>query len=371
MTVMVTCAVVFVAFTFLWLFSFQSDLLAYIQHVLSNGHTTYNRTIGAVVITLLLWLVQVIVCRFVVSRGRAYALTFFPSMLLLAMLTSLGTEEGVRFNFGTWLWLLPLLVLLWGISLWGAHSLRGIGVPKESGLFSRRMWINMLTMVLMMVGVAWTANTNAVFHYALRAETAMIAGDYDQALSVGNRSLETDGNLMMLRMYALSRKGQLGDRLFHYPLMPTSAEMLPTDGSVTMRMYPVDSLYRHLGAIPRPYMKPMEYLETIIRSRQAKPAAHDYLLCGFLIDKNLDDFARNLPLYYTVNDSLPHHYREALVLYTHQRSNPVLVYHDAVLDVDYDDMQQLEATCKDDSERKGRVLEHYSNSYWYYYFYVN
>ena len=101
MTVMVTCAVVFVAFTFLWLFSFQSDLLAYIQHVLSNGHTTYNRTIGAVVITLLLWLVQVIVCRFVVSRGRAYALTFFPSMLLLAMLTSLGTEEGVRFNFGS------------------------------------------------------------------------------------------------------------------------------------------------------------------------------------------------------------------------------------------------------------------------------
>ena len=117
-------------------------------------------------------------------------------------------------------------------------------------------------------------------------------------------------------------------------------------------------------------MQPMEYLETIIRNGQAKPAAADYLLCGYLIDKDLDGFVKALTKFYTVDESLPRHYREALVLYTHRRSKPVLVYHDSVLDVDYNDLQQMEASCATETERKGKVLENYANSYWYYFEYA-
>ena len=113
----------------------------------------------------------------------------------------------------------------------------------------------------------------------------------------------------------------------------------------------------------------MEYLTTILRTRQAKPAAVDYLLCGYLLDKKLDDFARQIGSYYAINDSLPRHYREALVLYTHLRSRPYIVYHDPILDVDFEDFRKLEALYPDFNERKNNVMDHYANSYWYFYGY--
>ena len=370
-TVKVMCAVVFVAFSFLWLFFFQADTLSVAQHVLSHGQTNYNRLVGAVVITLVLLLLQAGVYGFTRLQKYSHALTYFPSMLALAVLTSTGPDIDRHFSLGSWLWLLPLLLVLWGAVVRVARTVQAYEPNAASGLFSRRLWVNVLTLVLMMFGVAVTANTNAVFHFRTHVETALTDRDFDEALRVGIRSHETDGNLMMLRMYALSREGQLADRLFEYPLVPSSDAMLPTaGGQVRMMKYPTDSLYRHLGAIPRRPMQPMEYLTTIIRTRQARPAAIDYLLCGYLLDKDLDGFVRQIGTYYTVNDSLPRHYREALVLYTHLRSHPFIVYHDPILDVDFEDFRKLEATYPDDNERKNNVMEHYANSYWYYYSYL-
>ena len=45
------CAIVFILFTFIYLYFFQADLLFMIQHVLSGGATHYNRTIGTFIIT--------------------------------------------------------------------------------------------------------------------------------------------------------------------------------------------------------------------------------------------------------------------------------------------------------------------------------
>lgn len=370
MVLFTVCAVVFVAFSFLWLYFFQADLLSVSQHLLSGGKTHYNRTVGAVIITGVLWLLQIGVYSLTRLRKYSHALTYFPSLLLLAIMTSVGQDIDRHFSFGPWYWLLPLLMVLWGVGIWFARSVQPYETSASSGLFSRPVWVNMLLMALMMFGVAIAGNTNAVFHYRTHVETALMEHNYDEALRVGQKSLETDESLMMVRMYALSRKGQLGERLFSYPVVNTSDAMLPTNNEARLLKYPVDSIYRYLGAIPRRPMRPMDYLAAIIRSGQAKPAAVDYLLCGYLIDKNLDQFAGEIGRYYKVNDSLPRHYREALVLYTHQRSNPVLVYHDAVLDVDYEDYKQLEAAYEPLNERKGKMLERYSNSYWYYYFYV-
>ena len=370
MSVRAMCALVFVVFSFLWLYFFQADVLYVTQHVLSDGQTQYSRLMGAVLITLVLCLVQAAVYGLTRLCKRTHALTWFPSMLLLTVLTSAGPDIDVHFTLGPWLWLVPLLLVLWGCGVWMAGNVESYDSSAPAGLFSRRMWINMLTMALMMVGVAAGSNTNAVFHFRTHAEVAILRGDYDEALRVGERSLETDGNLMMVRMYALSRKGQLGERLFAYPLVPSSEAMLPTAlSAIQLMIYPADSLYRHLGAIPQHAMLPMDYLRLILRSGKAKPSAVDYLLCGYLIDRDLDSFAREVSRYYTINDSLPRYYREALVLYTHQRNNPVVVYHDPVLDVDYKDLRQLETTYPSVNERKGKVMEQYADSYWYYYDY--
>ena len=66
---------------------------------------------------------------------------------------------------------------------------------------------------------------------------------------------------------------------------------------------------------------------------------------------------------------MPKHYREALVLYTHSTSHPVVVYHHAVTEEDWRNLQELESQYPLESERKGRVEEQYRGTYWYYYEY--
>ena len=89
------------------------------------------------------------------------------------------------------------------------------------------------------------------------------------------------------------------------------------------------------------------------------------------MDKKLDAFAHNITKYYEVNDSvkLPKHYKEALILYTHLHSNPCIVYHDNVLDADFEDMQKLEKSIADARERQTALRDTYGNTYWYYYMY--
>lgn len=369
-TVMVMCFVVSVVFSFLWLYCFQGDVMYVAQHVLSSGKTQYSNLWGAVVTVLTLWLLQCGVYALTGLRQRAHALTWFPSMLALAVLTSVNADIDQRFTFGPWWWLAPLLLILWGWSVVVTRSLQAYGALSGRGMFSRSVWTNMLALVAMICMVAVSANTNAVFHYRTHAEVAMLRGDYGEALRAGARSLETDSSLMMIRMYALSRQHQLGERLFAYPVVASSDAMLPTTPSVRLQVYPPDSVYRLLGAIPRHAMQPMDYIDAIIRHGQAKPAAADYLLCGYLLDRRLDDFASAIGRFYVVSDTLPRHYREALVLYTHKRSKPVIVYHDAVLDVDYADYQEQTSRYKLSSERRGKIMERYANSYWYYYDYV-
>ena len=146
--------------------------------------------------------------------------------------------------------------------------------------------------------------------------------------------------------------------------------MLPTDSLSCMMLYPVDSMYKFIGARPATRMAPVRYLE-LVQRRDTLPnkTVNDYLLCGMLIDRDLDGFVTNLGKYYHINDSLPKHYREALTLYTHMRSRPVVVYHNNVMDEDYDNLVELEKQYPLKSERMGKVEEHYRGTYWYFYRY--
>ena len=371
--VRVVCAVVFVSFTFLWLYSFQADVLAYAQHVFSHGQTHYNRLVGAVLITLSLWLLQWGVSSLLSLRNRLHALTYYPSVVMLALLEAVCPSADGQLSVSLWWLLLLPLSALWIFATMGACELSRLDHRHFQPFFSRSMWENLFVLAAMLTGLTAVANTDAVFHYRARVETCLFEQRFDDALLVGSQSQETDASLTMLRAYALSRQGQLGDRFFQYPVAGSGADLVPIDSSRSRLLrYPQDSLYRHLGAIPRPGMDTPTYLLRIERYGQATAAVRDYVLCGLLIDRDLDGFARTLPQYYEVADSLPlpRHYREALTLYVHTRSHPVLEYHDAVCDEDYANLQELEAQYRDPRERHIRVKEQYQGSYWYYYEYM-
>ena len=123
---------------------------------------------------------------------------------------------------------------------------------------------------------------------------------------MGQKSLESDADLMMLRMYALARCNELGEHLFEYPITGNSSQILPTSGKTKMLLCPTDSLYKFLGARPAKDMEPQRYLAMLQRRDSVNnQAIADYLLCGYLIDKQIDRFAQEVSHYYPLDTTPP------------------------------------------------------------------
>lgn len=341
----ITIAVLFWLFTFFYLYNYQADTLAMAQHVLSDGKTTYNAFVGAWLITLTLYLLQLVVMGFLKLKSRSHALTYFPSLLVLTILTDVSPDMDKGFSFGAWLWVFPLLITIWGLAVYVAKEVLPYEPENAShGLFSRTSWINFLTMATMFFLVGTFCNSDEVFHYRMKVENCLSERKYDEALKVGAKSLATDSSLTMLRIYALAATKQLPERLFEYPLVGGSAAMKPNGTTVKM------------------------LLHTDTRLRYVRKSARDYKLCALLLDRNLDAFAKEVVrLYGTQN--LPKHYREALALYKHLRANPVVVYQDNVMDADYNDYQEMEKKYANPTERKNMLRDSYGKTYWYYYDY--
>ena len=364
------CAIVFCIFTFVYLYFYQADVLAVGQHVLSGGATHYDRMIGCVIITFSLLLLQIGVYVFFRLDKHCHALTYFPSLLLLTVITDISQDIDRGFSFGAWLWIFPLLLLLWGGLSVFVRNYQMYSRASSYGIFSRAMWSNMSIMTLLFLFTGLASNGNAVFHYRMKAEKCLLEGNYGEALAVGMKSLETDDNLTMIRVYALAREGMLGEKLFTYPVEGTSDDMLPYSGDARCMMYPNDSIYRFIGAKPSGRFKAIPYMKALLRLGMATPAVKDYILCGYLIDRDLDSFAHALPEFYEVDDKLPKHYREALTLYTHLRSKPYIIYHNSVMDTDFSDLQALERKYKTEAARSVAVNEMYAGTYWWYYMYA-
>lgn len=364
------CAIVFLLFVFVYLYFFQADLLSMVQHVLSGGATHYDRTVGTVVITAVLYLVHLGAKRLGGLDRVCHALSYFPSLLLLAALTDVEVDFSVSPLRGLWLWLAPLLLAVYVfLSLAVKYNWIETLLPSYSAPISV-LWKNLLLMACMFIAVCLCGNNDSVLHYRLRVERLLGSGAYSKALMVGEKSDETDASLTMLRTYALSRSGQLGERLFEFPLTGGSYALLPDGKGVRCLLYPEDRIVRALSIRKKGDMTPMEYLLYIERNGLGRKPVTDYILCGYLLDKNIDAFVDVIRRKYSLTSpSLPKHYKEALTLYTHLRSNPVLVFHNEVLDADYADFQKLERKYTDLRERESYVRDMYCDTYWFYYFY--
>ena len=370
------CAIVFSSFSFIYLYFHQADLLAMTQHSLSGGATSYDKLIGAVLITFVLQLLQVGVYAVTRLQRHTHALTYFPSLFFLSVISGFSDRIYSGEGFSSLIWIIPIVLLLWLVVVTVSRGML-VRQSPETGMFSRTMWINILIMAAMFLMVGIAGNGNAVAHYRMSVETSLLEQDNERALKAGCRSLETDSSLTMLRVYALARAGELGERLFSYPIKGTSKDIVPTLKGTSCLLYPNYSIYRFLGAIPRYNMDAITYLEVLRNNGQGTEAVKDYILCGYLIDKDLDGFVSALLSYYgtpdslsqNVCDSLPKHYREALTLYVHTRSNPAFVYHNSVMDMDFEDLQALEKQYPSFTERKIKVYDQYSGTYWWYYEY--
>lgn len=366
------CAIVFLLFVAIYVFFYQEDTLALTQHILSGGATIYSRVIGGIIITIVLALLYFTTAKVMRTKPLCiYALSCFPSLYILAMLTDFDTSQPLS-PWRWWAILMPLAAAVW----WGVVYFLGellryrcSDIRHEEGYLARTLGCNIFILAAMMIGVGLMSMSNDITHYRLRMERLLMHGEYAKALEVGKKSDKSDANLTMLRVFALAHEGRLGDELFKYPVRGTSASIVPELSDGKMLMLSPDSVYRMLGAIPRHGQTTKNYLKAIVKSGQATKAAIEYQLCGMLIDKDLDGFVNLLMKTHKIDDSLPLHYREALILYTHRRSSPKVVYRNTVMDTDYDDMQRLEAETKSPGERRIQIYKQFSGTYWEYFDY--
>lgn len=284
------CAFIFSIFSFCYLYFYQADIMQLAQHVASSGQTYYHPWLGAILITLTLQLLQIGINSVLKLTKRGFALTYCPSAFLLAMLTSVNSDMKTSISFGVWVRVLPIFLIVYiGVISYVKRYEPYEPDTRSMGLFSQLIWINIGTMLLLLLFVGGFGNSNLLFHQRAKIEALVKDRDYKGALTIVKKMEKTDSTTTMLTLYALAREQKLQEETFEYLLV---------GGSKVMRPKVVHSI-----------LTP----DSII-NKSTKKSVH-YQLIGFLLDKNKKKFMAYLPLYYPVDSLRPRYYKEAFHLF--------------------------------------------------------
>ena len=378
-----SCGILFFLFSFCYLFCLQGEILAEAQFVYSKGVTSYNILIGAIVITVVLQIVQWVVSMLSRLPARWYALSYLPSMLMLAILTDVNRGAIEHFSFGAWLWVAPVILVFYILLVVIAQKLNRDQTMYGYDIKSQ-IYPNFIILFFMMLGVGAIPQSSDVFHYEMKAERLILEKDYEGAASVGERSLRTSVRLTQLRMYALSKQGLLAERLFDYPQHDGSRGLLDIADTSSLERFTTQDICFHLGAFCGKSIQTADrYYKLVLGDSIWNQHTVDYYLCSLLLDKNLKEFQRQLPRYYNLSDSitgaydsLPRAYREALLQIGKKQyalQGKIVIGADTLATLsDYEmvdrfrDYNELKSTLKDETECINRTHRDFGNTYWWY-----
>lgn len=364
------CGFLFVGFCFCFLFFLQGDALAEAQHVLSNGLTKYSLLIGAVIITAVLQLLQFVVSLLIRMPNRYYILTYVPSFICLAMLSDINQNVNGNFIWGIWTWLFPVLLVAWVIAMFVAKKVEKREESISSSLQSLA-WPNFLIMLMMICACGMVPPESDVKMYELKVERLLSDKDYENAAAVGIRSLNATERLTRMRMFALAKQGLLADSMFSYPQYYGTKGLINIDDTATSVRFSMSDIEFSLGAFAGKTIKSSKrYLELLTADSIATEQSKQYLLCYYLLDKDLKSFNTKLNEVYgdTIEVELPRAYQEAIIM-QHPEFTPdsVPIYINKVYVENYASFMVLQDSIKDKRERKNRTRREYGCTYWNYY----
>lgn len=364
----VVCGLLFSIFSFVYLYVFQCDVLEALHFSLAHGKTQFSAFGSALVITLILLLLKWGINRFIRLRGRANTLSYLPSFFVLMALSDVGRDVYLRTSHTLWLWLLPLLI---GGYIAIAYSIKK-NVPYVHNTGTNRIVLIASNVAVLLVGCIMTflvGNTDTTFHHELQMEKYLRQKDYQSALKVGEKAMEASQTMTALRSYALSNMNQMGEKLFHYPQYFGSEGLLfPNDSMCTLR-YTNDSIFRYLGIPAYTNSDNMDSLRSFCYNDKGKFTTLDYYLVGLLLDKQLDSFVSALADFYLPEDTLPTHYKEALLIYQAKHPDSTFGQVDSTLIQKYSAYSQRQAEFSSKREETNRMRREYGDTYWWYYDY--
>ena len=369
-TLKVVCAILFIAFTFHYIYTFQGDLLGMMQYAWSDGKTRYNREIGFGIIMAVALLLSFTTAFLTRLPQRFSSLIYFPAFLCMGLLTAVGQEGTQVTTSMVWLIAAPVLFVLYIVLLRGVQSFKPFLIPLRSTTFlSQPWWTNLMVMTAMMLLTNAMGNSSRNLHTRLEVERLCREQRWQDALDTGIPSYDRDSSMTMLRAMALARQGLLGEHLFNYDVHGGSRALWQQkDNSACFLLGSPYILWQTIGVVPRNTSEPVaHFMKKQIRRHAIADCGKDYLLCAYLLDKDLSSFARELPKHYALNDSLPKHYQEAYVLYAEKMSLTDSIVSSAVK-ADYADFLTTMRSKKNPTHRQSAIREAYFGTYWYYYY---
>lgn len=355
--------VLFFLFAFLFLYRLQDNLLSLTWLRLTGHALSLSPFLTALLLTIVLILLKMGVNMLFRLKGRNHAISFIPSFIVLALITALVPRLTVAK-------ILILTAALLIFFLLARFSKRGF---RTNDNFWTMACPDLLIMLAGFLFVTLVSNTDEIFHYELRMEQRLSKGRYAQALRVGNGSLVTSRRLTALRAYALSKMGQLGEHLFEYPLPEGNKDLFLHPSDSALLIMPIDSARVLYGYLPSEngFLEQLDRTAARLDSTSTSPIK-DYFLVTLLLEKRLDDFAKNLPRFYSTNpdrmSALPKHYREALILYRSLFVHPRLIYAGTEEEqANYSDFQDVYNKYTNVIMRNNYTRRLYGNTYWWYF----
>lgn len=370
--IITVCGLLFVAFSFCYLYYFQADLLALAQHVYSDGRTVYHPILSSILLTGLFTIVGVLLTHYVRLPIRALALAWTPSFLLLGCISDISFPHIFPHSDGAPWWMFAVLFVIWLVAFYFASA--NTDTKNTNGYSTTFEYPNFLIFALNMILVPLLGNTDTRTHLELKWEREIANGDLEQVLHWNHAARgEMPRVLYPMQAYALSVRGVIGDSLFCYPTISSSQRLLPNLADTLLPMS-IDTIFRnHLGVFPSESdYSASKFLCDATRDTLAREPIMDYVLSAMLLDCDLKKYADYLPEVHTVNDSLPQHFHEAIILVA--REYPELTDYKPTDSLRNCLNEYIEAI-RDSSvlapEIADSVRDVYRNSYWRYYYQHN
>lgn len=363
--------VLFAAFSFVFLSVYQAPLLEIFYDKVATGRLEYNNNIVAAIVTTLLVVLSLWLGKLMKLHGEWTALAYLPSCTLLAFITDIDRSiyTGGKPLY-SWLFICLAIALFYLFIIFILPRLHFDKTAKFKTEESNRvLWRNIMLFVLMFCFTGWLSNGEENIKNEALAYVRYKHGRLNEALNVAKRSLVSSQELTSSRAYYMALSDELGDRLFKYPQYYKSEGLLPAVEQNTP-LSP-DTVYATLGLSRDKGEKALHYLQRAITQDSLPRITTDYYLCALLLDKRITEFVSYLPRYYDMeeSDSLPIHYKEALILYSDVISDTLTLKNDTLLYRQYSSMRALEQEHTDLLIRSNFIRREFGHTYWWYYLY--
>lgn len=372
--VAITCATLFAVFAFLFVAEYQAPLLEAFYNEVATGKLDYNAYLVGGVVSLLLTSLALWLNRLAKFRREWTALAYLPSALLLAFITDIdrGLYTGCSTSY-SWIFIFVSGFAVYGFMAFILRKILFEKIKDVTMVTNRVLWRNMILLVMLMLLVGTLSNSEENFKRETLVMSHYNKGDTDKALRVGLTSLDASHELTAMRAYILSSCDKLGEHIFEYPQYYASEGLLPP-AERTSPLVP-DSVYSLLGTMPVNDETAIEFLSRLAHSDSATQVHRNYYLTSLLLEKQLIEFKSEVLEFYgsVAVDSLPKHYREALMLYADiaDPADVTFELNDSVMRGKLDGLRSLEAKYDELFVRGNYVRLLYGNTYWWYFIYSN